>query len=99
MLVYKRKDKIQGKQLIRNQTNNYVRKIILSKYNNMCMVCSSKNNLQIHHKNYATEYYDIEHLTEDLCVMCVGCHRKEHKKIRLIEKPNVYTSIGSKLVC
>jgi len=76
----KRYDKIrkqkQGMSLkikIRDYTN-YHKKEVLSK-DSVCANCSSKSNLQIHHKKYTKNPKDWE-------VLCEKCHSKLHRKYK-----------------
>jgi len=38
-----------------------------------CLICGSKENLEIHHKNYTKKF-------EDCLLLCQPCHKKIHRK-------------------
>ncbi len=46
-----------------------------------CVLCGSKNKLNVHHRNYKHLYQEI--ITEDLIVLCKSCHEEYHN----IDKP------------
>ena len=50
------------------------------KANFMCQLCSSKEGLQTHHRNYDSHGYEHMNL-QDLIVLCSNCHGKFHDKL------------------
>lgn len=51
-----------------------------------CMICSSPTNLRTHHKNYNHHGREIEHIDDDLVVLCDECHKKFHNIIKECEQ-------------
>jgi hypothetical protein len=51
----------------------------LKESSDYCQCCSSKRNLQVHHRSYCHRGREHENL-QDLSVLCSDCHDKSHKK-------------------
>ena len=62
----------------RNLTNAILRKKIINKCGDACILCKSKRNIELHHKIYD---YDIikKSLSKSILVVCRDCHRKLHR--------------------
>jgi len=58
------------------------RKEALEDSDNMCDECGSKNNLQVHHKNYFSLFREED---DDLVVLCKSCHEDLHGRVFDIE--------------
>lgn len=52
-----------------------LRKQVLKRDNYSCQLCTSKDDLQIHHKTYVR--FGFENL-DDLITLCKKCHEKHH---------------------
>lgn len=61
-----------------------VRKLVLSRDNHQCLMCKSRDNLQVHHDTYIHHLRELEFLT-DLRTLCGKCH-KEHHGIKIKNK-------------
>lgn len=74
--TYKEISKILGVSRQRVQqliTPDREREKIIEENNQQCAICGKKNvRLDVHHRNY---------LTNDAILLCISCHRKEHKKM------------------
>ena len=58
-----------------------VREYVLARARHRCELCSSKKNLNVHHKTY--KHHGLEHIhTEDLIALCKRCHAKFHDKLK-----------------
>ena len=53
------------------------RKLALQFYGYNCCLCSSKHNIQVHHRNYRNLFRES---MEDLILLCESCHHQFHKK-------------------
>ena len=53
------------------------RVIILKRDNNMCVMCGSKENLNVHHLTYERLY---EEDNDDLVTLCSKCHKDIHER-------------------
>ncbi len=55
---------------------------ILSSYSKdifkSCVLCNSKNNLNIHHRTYKNIGFEILNIFENLTCLCNSCHKKHH---------------------
>jgi len=51
------------------------REAMLSHWNNQCALCSSPNNLHVHHRTYKRLGHENE---TDLIVLCDRCHERHH---------------------
>lgn len=54
------------------------RKTILDDRNHQCENCTSKQNLQVHHKKYISGRRVWQYANDELQVLCANCHREEH---------------------
>jgi 5-methylcytosine-specific restriction endonuclease McrA len=54
------------------------KEMILSKFNNQCVVCNQTEGLHIHHKDHNPSNNKMENLV----VLCGVCHKKAHMKVR-----------------
>ena len=52
----------------------HLKKDLIKKYKG-CQMCTSKNKLEIHHKDYSQG-----NKLSNLMILCSTCHRKEHKE-------------------
>jgi len=50
-----------------------------------CQLCGSKDNLNVHHKNYDIRGEEYHYWKEDLIVLCKNCHAKFHDKMEKIK--------------
>lgn len=54
-----------------------IRLYMIHKNGDHCTLCSSESNLNVHHKTY--DHHGLElFFLDDLIVLCVNCHAKEH---------------------
>lgn len=62
------------------QTSHWLetRKQALERAAHKCQLCSSPNNLNVHHNNYSCLYNETD---KDLIVLCKNCHSKFHDKL------------------
>ena len=56
----------------------YVIPVVKKRDGDKCVNCSSKRNLEVHHKEVNVDCPTIK----DLVTLCKSCHRKEHAKLR-----------------
>jgi hypothetical protein len=54
-----------------------IRKIVLKRDNNQCIVCKSTLRLEIHHDTYKHHFKEHLHLG-DLMTLCRNCHKEHH---------------------
>lgn len=54
-----------------------VRKSVLKRDKNMCIICKLESNLQVHHDTYKNHGDEMNHL-EDLMTLCRKCHKEHH---------------------
>ena len=55
----------------------YVRGLVLKRDKHQCLICKSKNRLQVHHDTYKHHFDELNHL-EDLLTLCYTCHKEHH---------------------
>lgn len=65
------------KTYLTSDTWKLKRKTVFAARGRKCERCPSTKVLQIHHKNYDSLYNER---LEDLEILCLVCHKKEHKK-------------------
>lgn len=73
-------DKLKGKPyhtFLRSKYWSIVRKRVLIRDGNKCIICKSENNLEVHHDNYKHHFREHRHL-KDLMVLCRECHKEHH---------------------
>jgi 5-methylcytosine-specific restriction endonuclease McrA len=59
-----------------------IRKVVLSRDGNNCVMCGSKDSLHVHHITY--EHYKNEHNNlSDLITLCKNCHVKVHGAFKM----------------
>lgn len=56
-----------------------MRKVALWRWNYKCVVCGTKDNLDVHHKTYDRLGHEA---LEDLVVLCRSCHEATHEYLR-----------------
>jgi hypothetical protein len=57
-----------------------VREYVLYKNNYQCILCTSTENLNVHHRTYEHRGCEHKHIL-DLVVLCNSCHAKFHNKL------------------
>ncbi len=80
---YSKNKNLKRKEINENFYNDYlrsehwkkVRSEALTASDNKCLLCSSKQDLNVHHKTHATIRKES---LNDLIVLCDTCHRKHH---------------------
>ena len=60
------------KEIIQDYSRNHYFELLYKIYNG-CQLCKSKDNLEIHHKNYTKDI-------QDCMLLCRNCHRDIHRK-------------------
>jgi len=70
------------------------REAMLSHWNNQCALCSSPNNLHVHHRTYKRLGYENE---TDLIVLCDRCHERHHTVLGRDEGMITIGEIGKRL--
>ncbi|MGL5713601.1 MAG: HNH endonuclease [Paraclostridium sp.] len=66
------------KEYLKSDEWKRIKKLVLERDNNKCILCDSEDNLHIHHKTYQNIFKEIDHM-DDLITLCSKCHTKEHK--------------------
>jgi len=77
---FKWKQKISYPRFLRSRYWKRVRKEVLKRDNNKCIICGSKKYLQVHHNTYKHHYREHLHL-EDLDTLCNSCHKEFHATV------------------
>lgn len=73
-------DKIKGKSYTKFLNSEYwqiVRTKVLKRDNHECIICKSKEKLEVHHDTYKNHFNEHKHL-EDLMTLCRKCHTEHH---------------------
>lgn len=71
------------------------RMVILKRDNFCCVKCTSKQELQIHHKYYIKDRLPWQYSNSALITLCKVCHQKEHDQNKIevkkkqSNKPNI----------
>lgn len=77
----------QFRKIIKGETKRFeedrnippvVRAEVMSKYSRRCAHCSSRSNLQIHHREHFAK--GGQHNINNLILLCANCHAEEHKE-------------------
>jgi len=58
---------------------------------NVCQICSSSKNINIHHKHYKSpdgKSILLNERIQDLITLCGSCHSLWHRYIKELQKPN-----------
>lgn len=77
-LSNKEKRKIEYKEYLNSEHWKKIRVKALERAGNRCQLCSSKNNLNVHHNTYVNRGHED---LKDLVVLCKECHAKFHDKV------------------
>jgi len=68
------------KEYLKSDRWKKLRKIVLNRDNNKCIVCGTRYNLQVHHLHYKGIYENMDFKTDQLVTLCKKCHDIEHSK-------------------
>ena len=71
--------KLQYKQQLETPQWKMKRSLILKRDSFKCVLCDSKQELQVHHIRYIDGKQCWEYENSDLITLCGDCHRKVHK--------------------
>lgn len=69
--------KLSYPDFLRSKYWAHVRKLVLKRDNNKCVICKSDTFLQIHHDTYKHHFNELKHLG-DLMTLCRKCHKEHH---------------------
>ena len=73
---YYKKNKETRKKHNSRSYVKYIRQVIIKERGGKCEICGRNNQLEIHHKIYATTLKELKKVCE---VYCRSCHRKLHR--------------------
>ena len=57
---------------------NRVRNRVLTRDDHKCIICGSKDSLEVHHNTYKHHFAEYKHL-DDLMTLCRNCHNVHHE--------------------
>jgi 5-methylcytosine-specific restriction endonuclease McrA len=69
--------KLSYKEFLQSKYWKLVRKKVLARDHNACVICKSTIKLHVHHDTYKHHYNELKHL-EDLMTLCSVCHQEHH---------------------
>ena len=98
--VKKVKEKWSGKNNLNWKggiSQDYYQRIAFENFPNLCNICSSLNQLRVHHKDRNKFNNDLN----NLIIVCKSCHNKIHDKWKNLHpqlKRNFITKLGGKNV-
>jgi len=74
---YEQLIKLKYKDFLLSKYWQYVRGKVLKRDKFKCVICSSKDGLQVHHDTYKNHFKELENL-QDLMTLCSNCHNEHH---------------------
>jgi len=57
------------------------RQKVLKKFNNTCILCSRNPAREVHHIKKVSDYPELEYDLNNVQLLCLECHRKQHPEL------------------